>query len=241
MIFTTKATLSHKHYSTSWDVCLVIFKPENNFSFKEWQFMMIEAQCFEKICKNPYSIATTSKQLLDKGEIGFYIKKASDQWLSARITKEAKIGDTVTLTWPVWHYFDSWDQSKYLFISTWSWLSPNLWIFQHLVYESNKFDTIVSLFWEKSDEYIVPQVSSILQNHNSSNVSSFYFFSQQTTTTSLPYRPWRVQSWIEEALQILESKNISVFLCWWVEMVKDTHKILINAWVEKQNITLEKR
>lgn len=239
----TTATITELHHSPSGEVVFVLLQPTETFSFLEGQFMMIEGECFGKTVKKPYSIATTNKQLQDYKQLWFYIKKASEDWMSAWLTTTSQVWDSVTLQWPVGHYTDSGDNHQYLLIATWSGLSPNLWLFQHLVYEDKcdggqDFSRIVHLFWEKDDMQFVPSVMTLLDAHGDDRVTTLTTLSQQTSDK---YLSWRVQVHIDAALDQFEDMNISVFLCGAPAMVKEVEQILQEKWIDKANITTEKR
>lgn len=235
----TTATITQIHHSPSTDVAFVMVQPNETFSFSEGQFMMIQVDCFWKTLKRPYSIATTNKQLQESKQLWFYIKKASEYWISARITKEASVWDSIDLQGPVGHYVDSKENNQYLFISTWSGLSPNLWIFQHLVYENNEYKKIVHLFWEKTTQEIVHSVQTLLTAHwNKDTIKVITTLSRQDHEDCYS---WRVQTHIDEVLQEFDSLHISVFLCWAPAMVKEVQQLLIDKGIDKENITSEKR
>jgi NAD(P)H-flavin reductase len=65
-----KATISHIEYSHSKEVTFVRCQPEEIFTFKEGQFMMISSDFnhkeLGKPLKKPYSIATTHQELQEK-------------------------------------------------------------------------------------------------------------------------------------------------------------------------------
>jgi len=234
----TTAVITELHHSPSWEVVFVLVRPQETFSFLEGQFMMIQTDCFWQIVKKPYSIATTSKQLQEYKQLGFYVKKASEQWLSAWLTTQAKVWDTISLQWPVGHYCDNKDNGQYLFISTGSWLSPNLGLFQHLVYEWQSFSKIVNIFWERTSNHHVPSVMTLLDAHWSKNVTTINTLSQEQEST---HNHWRVQQHIDKALKQFNDLQISVFLCWAPAMVKEVQQILMDKWIDKENITTEKR
>lgn len=234
----TSATITQLHHSPSTDVVFALLQLDETFTFLEGQFMMMEADCYGQTIKKPYSIATTNQQLLETKQIGFYIKKASEQWLSARLTKDACEWDTVSLQWPVGHFTDSHESNQYLLISTGSGLSPNLGLFQHLVYEWQPFDKIVQLFGEKTTNHLVDTVQTLLTAHGRNDkVTTLTTLSQEDTVW---YHHWRVQNHIDEALSHFTWKDISVFLCGAPVMVKEVQQILLDKGIDKQYITTEK-
>jgi len=143
----TQASLVKKHDSPSGLVSQVVFQVEEIFPFLEGQFVMIEKEIQWKIIKRPYSIASTSQEMMNQKHIAIVVKKASNQWMSNYLTQEITLGEEVLIKWPVGHYTISPDHQNYLLISTGSWLSPNVGIFKHLVYGEWKYKKIVNVFW----------------------------------------------------------------------------------------------
>ena len=91
----TQALCSRISYSPDGRVTFVYCRPEQKFTFLEGQFMMLEilghTRLDGKALKNSYSIATTSHMLQEQGEIGFVVKKASDDGVSDFLTTKTKI------------------------------------------------------------------------------------------------------------------------------------------------------
>lgn len=207
---------------------------------------MIQTKIQGKIYKKPYSIATTNKMLQEEKLLWIVVKKASDTGMSARLTQNITVWDTIHITWPVWHYTDSKRHKKYLLISVWSGLSPNLGLFQHLVYEqTDQTTSIINVFWERYAKHIVPHIHDMWYGHGKKNVQTMYCFSQESnipswlTTSYTKTTSWYVQSYIPHALEQLGT-NISCFLCGKPNMVEDVRAILTQAGVGKEDITFEK-
>ena len=256
-MFTTSAILTKKYDSPSKLVSFVLFQVQEKFSFQEGQFMMIEAKVNGKTIKKPYSIATTHQQLQEKWEIGFIVKKVSPDGMSDFLTQEISSQTQVTLTGPLGHYKDPWTHQNYLLVSAWSGLSPNLGIFQHLVYESKKFTKIVNVYGERYYKHIIPHVEDLFVNHGDSNVYSFIHLSKEEEYPHIPnphnphdetqtawwtdniYQPWHVQDSLATAIEILWT-NTSCFLCGMPSMVDDVREKLQALWIPKENIVFEK-
>lgn len=98
----TLATISHIEYSPSQEVTFVRCVPEHRFTFEEGQFLMVESVFnhaeLGKPLKKPYSIATTNKELQEKGTVGFIVKKTMDGYMSDFLTKGITIGTKIVLT-----------------------------------------------------------------------------------------------------------------------------------------------
>ena len=247
--------LIHKADSPSGLVSFVTFQVQDTLPFLEGQFVMIEAQIQGKKIKKPYSIATTNKQMQESKQIWFVVKKVSEAGMSHFLTQDIHMGDEIALTWPVWHYTDSQTHKNYLFISTWSGLSPNVWLFQHLVYESWAYTDIVQVFGEKTQADIVPEIHNIFTTHWQKNVTNFFHLSREAKSPPLIRggaigggvsnptwnirKPWYVQSSIPAALEILGTET-SCFICGKPEMVDEVRALLQEAGIEKEDITFEK-
>jgi len=253
---TTLATYSHSHHSPNHLVALVTFQVVETFEFDEWQFVMIEAQKWNQKIKKPYSIASTQLQMQESKQISFVVKKTSEDGMSDYLTQVIQAWDQVTLKWPVGHYTDSHRHKNYLLVSTGSGLSPNVGLFQWLVYEHWSYNHIVNIFWEKTHADIVPEIEALFTQHGRSNITNFFHLSRETDLTqinnrhsewneesreseSVRYLPWRIQSSLPAAIDILGTQT-SCFLCGKPEMVDDARKILEELWIESEDITFEK-
>lgn len=237
-MITTQAQLVKKYSSPSEIVSYIIFQVEKHFEFLEGQFVMIEADLQWKTVKKPYSIATTNKMMIDEKHLWVVVKKTSDRWMSDFLTQHLHPWDTVTVKWPVWHYVDPKQNRNYLFVSAWSWLSPNVWLFHNLVYETRRYDRIVNVFWERYFSHIVPEIESLFTDHGQENVYNLFFLSQESTIPQW-YMKWHVQDWISWAIELL-GNDITAFICGKPEMVTDVQQNLIAQWVPKDQIVFEK-
>lgn len=235
---TTQAILAHKYDSPSWNVSYVLFQPEHTFSFAEGQFCMIEAAINDKIIKKPYSIASTNRLLSEEKLIWFVVKKASENGMSDFLTKQISIGDTVTLKWPVGHYIDPKKHQNYLFVSTWSGLSPNFWLFQHLVYETAEYNKIINLFWERTSQDLIPYITERFFDHGLPNVHTTICLSQEHKSET-GYSNGYVQNELASATKILWTAT-SCFVCWNPAIVSDVVYQLTELGVAREDIIVEK-
>ncbi len=236
-MITTQATLVKKYDAPSGEVSLVTFQLESMCSFQEWQFMMISKEINGTVIKRPYSIASTAQQLLKEKTMSFYVKKASEKGMSARLTQGIKLGDIVTLQWPVWHYIDNKIIKNYLFISTGSGISPNLGIFQSLIMEEQQaYNNLVFLFGERTYAHIIPEVEQTLYAHNKLDITVQTHLTQEKKVW---YLHGRVQQSIPEAIK-KTSTDVQVFLCGSPTMVQETKQLLIEQWISSKSITIEK-
>lgn len=237
-MITTKATLHSIEKSPSWDVAFLVFQLSEVFTFAEGQFMMIECETPTGTKKKPYSIATTNHQLQNEKMIWFYIKQASDDGVSHYLTQIIRPWDEVLFKGPVWHYTHDNTHDNYLLISTWSGLSPNLWILEQLLY-SSRDTTIVSLFGERAREKMVESCTQLLTTPDD-RLTSLITYSKEW-----PVADWErsgyVQEYLDECLSVFgNNRTIQVFLCGRPEMVKEVEEKLIGHWVPKELITTEK-
>lgn len=237
-MLTTTATLVHKYDSPSGNVSYVLFQPELTFSFAEGQFCMIEAILDDKLSKKPYSIATTNRMLQEEKLIWFVVKKASDNGMSAYLTQHITIGDTLTLKWPVGHYINPHTHPRYLFVSIWSGLSPNFWLFQQLVYENTEYDHIVNILGERTSVELVPYIQDRFTNHGSDRVTNFFCLSQeelqQTTFTH-----GHVQTKLADAIALLGTQT-TCFVCGSPVGVTDVVYQLTQLGIAREDIIIEK-
>lgn len=238
---------SHSKYSPNQQVALVTFQVQETFEFAEWQFVMIEVELQGKKIKKPYSIASTNHHMQEAKQISFVVKKASEDGMSHYLTQTIQEGDHVILKWPVWHYTDSSTHKNYLLISTGSWLSPNVWLFQHLVYESWVHQNIVNIFWEKTHADIVPELEELFTNHGQEHITNFFHLSRQSKPFppvkggegGLFYAPWHVQDSLEQAVEILWTQT-SCFVCGAPAMVEEVRQQLEALGIQSEDITFEK-
>jgi len=234
----TLATLKYKYDSPSGNVSYLLFQPEHIFSFTEGQFCMIETDINEKKMRKPYSIASTNLLLQEEKCIWFVVKKASDQGMSDYLTQQIAIWDQLTLKWPVGHYIDPKIHKNYLFISTWSGLSPNFWLFQHIVYEQQSYHKVVNLFWERTTHDLIPYITERFFAHNSDAVTTTICLSQEEIKT-----PWYaygyVQSQLGKTIDQLWTAT-TCFVCWSPTIVPDIVYQLTELGIAREDIVVEK-
>ena len=237
-MITTSAHLHSIEKSPSWDVAFVLFQVAETFAFSEGQFIMIECNTPTDTQKRPYSIATTNKQLQEEKLIGFYVKQVSEAWVSHYLTQIIKPWDQVLFKGPVWHYTLSDHVNNILLISTWSGLSPNLWILEALLH-SSKQATIVSLFGERAREKMVDSCTRLLTTQDD-RLTSLITYSKEWPVADYE-RSGYVQEHLDECLEIFKDiSDLSVFICGRPDMVKEVEQSLLEEWIEKKYITTEK-
>ena len=148
---TMKIKLIDKKLSENNEIAYLTFKVSENFDFKAWQFVMLDNWNL----KRAYSIAS-SPSLLKEWKICFYVKKASENGMSAYLVDKIKIQDELDMMWPFWHMFikEQSEEKIYLLISAWSWLWPILWIYEDLI-QSWKYKNIYNFYQERYFENIV--------------------------------------------------------------------------------------
>lgn len=252
-MLTTTATLTHKYDSPSELVSFVLFQVEETFVFQEGQFMMIEVDIRGKKVKKAYSIATTNIQMQEEKVIGFVVKKTSESGMSDRLTQHITLGDTIQIKGPVGHYVDSFEFPNYLLVSVGSGLSPNVGIFQHLVYESRRHEKVVNIFGERFYNHIIPEIENLFVAHDDDRVKSMFYLSQEEFPILEQedflvwdkrmgielYKHGHIQEGLHEAVTYLGTQT-SCFLCGKPEMVDDVQKKLMELWIPKEQITFEK-
>lgn len=188
--------------------------------------------------KKPYSIASTNKQLQEEKLIWVVVKKASENGMSNYLTNQIALDDQIILKWPVGHYIDPQEYKNYLFISIGSWLSPNFWIFQHLVYESQDYNKIVNILWERTSEELVPYIQDRFTLHGSPRVTNFFCLSQASWADE-KYIPWYVQTKLSDAVDILWTAT-TCFVCGSPAVVTDVVYQLTQLGIAKEDIVVEK-
>ncbi len=237
-MITTTALLQHKYDSPSGNVSYVLFQPEQTFTFIEGQFCMIEAVIDGVIIKKPYSIASTNKQLQEEKLIWFVVKKASENGMSHYLTQAIKNNDHITLKWPVWHYINPQKHKNYLFVSVWSGLSPNFWVFQNLINEPHTYEQIIHLYGERNSSELVPMIEEYAQGVENENTKTFFCLSQETSTKS-NYLNCRVQEQLPNAIATLWMQT-TCFICGSPAAVNDITEKLLALWISREDIISEK-
>ena len=169
--------------------------------------------------------------------------------MSDWLTHKIQIWETIEIKWPVGHYTDPQNHPNYLFVSVGSGLSPNLGLFQHLVYESKKYHHIVNIFWERYQKHLVPYIQDIFLDHGQHNITNMFYLSQEDRSPfsfqergwggELIYHSGHVQDWLEPAISLLGTQT-SCFLCGKPEMVDDVSSRLQAMGIAKSDITFEK-
>jgi len=226
-----KLTLKKKILSPNKTVAYLVFSKPQWFSFKAWQFMILQKDKLQR----PYSIASSP---LDNN-LCFYVKKVSEKGMSNFLVNITK-WETITACWPFWDMVLDSNSSKhnYLLISIWSWFAPILSIYTYLM-QINNFNKIANIFWEKNKESIPSNVLEKILSFEKENlnVKNFICFSRQKGSWFLT---WHVQDFFENALKFLHQNNLRVYICWKPQMVDDSIKKLKSLWINENKILYEK-
>ena len=229
-------TLAKKLLSPSGEVSFVFFEVDWDFLFKEWQFVMLEAEFLGKKVKKPYSIATSYDYFRQTRQIWFIVKRASEDWMSYFLTHLVNNGDKAKISTPVWHFTDKKLSINYFFISTGSWLSP---IYSHLSHLLESWHTgkIVNLYGERYAEHLLSETEKIF-SLTTPHFKNFLHLSQEK---NLPAnrKPWRIQESFNEAIDWL-GENFVVYICGKPEMVDNIREKLKEKNHPKEMIFFEK-
>lgn len=239
----TKGIISQIEKSPSGLVSYVFFTLEEQFEFKEGQFVMLESLDPRCKLKRAYSIATTNVFLKNTWQIGIIIKKTSEDGMSNYLTQLISVGDDIKITWPLGHFVDKLDNvPNVLLVSIGSGITPILSIYQHLL-DSWHQRKICNLFGERENGHLLTSIVDLF-NIERENVKNLIYLSQQETLDSkfwtLNSRSGRIQAGIDEALEFVGRENTKVFICGKPEMVDDVRKILEEKGIVKERIVFEK-
>jgi len=236
-MITTQGLIIWIEYSPSGDVVIITCQVTEPFSFLEGQFMMLQTLIWDKIVKRAYSIYSTNQQLQDSQTISFCIKRKEWGLFSPRATQVAKEGMQITMVWPLWKFIDPGVSKNYLFISVGSGLSPCFSLYTSLL-QTGSYNKIVNLFGERYLDHIPNEVFQqySLQDpkiHNTICLSK---------EESIPQwmKKGYVQDALDDALQFLDTQDITVFICGLPAMCDDIAKILQDKGIEKQRLIIEK-
>lgn len=234
----TQATITQIEYSPSGDVTFVRFSPDEKFSFQEWQFVMIESLFnhteLGKPLKKPYSIATTNEELQKEWTLWVIVKRTMEGYMSDYLTKKIQIGDRIMITGPLGHMIDDKKHDKYLLVSTGSGVSPMVGLLTELMKNPNNM--IVNIFGERYYKHMLGSVENIF-SIQTEKVKNILFLSQEDKEG---YRRGHVQLALDESIERLWSKDITVFICWSPLMVDDVRQMLTERWFSKEQMKFEK-
>lgn len=225
--------LIKKYDSKNKLVSYLEFWLSESFEFKAWQFVMLSYEKFRRA----YSIASTP-DLASKWRIWFYVKKASEAWMSNFLTQDIKIWTKIDMSRAFWHMCLPENQSdwSYLLISTGSGLAPVYSIFQDLV-SSWKYLSIDHVFGERNMESIVPEIFSQISKDEIS-VKSTVYLSRQSCSEACK---WYVQDSFPELIDNIHNpEKLKVYICWKPSIVDEISQSLISLWVLAENIKSEK-
>jgi ferredoxin-NADP reductase len=237
----TQATVVDIQHSSNSEVAFIYFKPEEPFTFQEWQFIFLERLWFAypdgKAMKNAYSIGTTNTLLQKQWIIGTIVKKSSEWWMSAYLTQHIAIWDTIKLTGPLGHFVDKKLSSNYVFISIGSGITPVYALYTHLI-QSGVFNCIINVFGERHTENILPIVMQSYVSDDS-RVKHLLYLSQEKALP-IGWQPGYVQQALEYIFETFADQKFQIFLCGKPVMVDDVVAILLDRGIEKEYIHFEK-
>lgn len=237
----TQATVVDIQHSPNKQVAFVYFKPEENFTFQEWQFIFLERVWFSypdgKSMKNAYSIGTTNVLMQEKWIIGTIVKQSSTGWMSEYLTQDIVIGDSIKLTGPLWHFVDKKLSRNYVFVSIGSGITPVYSLYNSLI-ETQDFDQIINVFGERHKDNLIP---TVIQSYTSSDprVQHMLYLSQEKELPNWR-QAWYVQQAFEHIFEIFADQKFQIFLCGKPVMVDDVVAILLDRGIEKEYIHFEK-
>lgn len=226
--------LVNKLDSPNWTVSYLEFSLSENFEFKAWQFVMLSYQ--DK--KRAYSIASTAALARD-WKIWFYVKKASENWMSDFLTQKIKIWEQIEMSKSFGHMIlpeNPWN-FQYLLISVWSGLAPIFSIFQTL-FQEKTYKSLNQFYGERYMENIVPEIFNQMNDCRQENVQNFVYLSRQENEKTWK---WYVQNWFKDVLDKLDNlSELKVYICWKPSIVDEITDILVNYWILASNIKSEK-
>ncbi len=176
--------------------------------------------------------------LQEEKYIWFVVKKASENGMSDYLTNKISLDEQIILKWPIGHYTNPKKHTSYLLVSIGSGLSPNFWIFQHLVYESRDYQHIVNILWERTIQELVPFIQDRFTLHEKNNISNFFCLSQEKSKNS-EYIYGYVQTKLADALALLGTKT-TCFVCGSPAIVTDVVYQLTQLGVAREDIVVEK-
>ncbi len=247
MIKKQRITLSKIISSPNSEVAYLKFKLQDNFEFKEWQFMMLEKLIDWKKIKRAYSIANTYNESLKTWELDFFVKRTSEEWMSYFLTQKIRWGDFLDISWPYWNTINDFSIDDYLLISIWSGCASIMPIYKKIVWEEKKYNRIASLFGEKTFEYLVDTNKNIFER-TESNVKNMFFLSREKSLENATTQIWsleiekgHISDGLWKAIKFLWTNNVKVFICGKPEMVDQTTNTLTSLYmIDRKNIKFEK-
>lgn len=162
--------------------------------------------------------------------------------MSEYLTRDIKVGDTITIKGPVGHYVDKKISKKYLLISVGSGLGPNYALYKNLVDETQDYERIVHIFGERFHSNILADVEQTFTKHPQENIHHFLHLSQETSAEEhilTTYRPGRIQQSVPEALELL-GNDLVAYICGTPIMVNEVRNLLLDHGIEPHQIIIEK-
>lgn len=214
----------------------LLFKPSEFIDFAEGQFLLLEKDIDSKPIKRAYSIATTRSQLQKEGVIGTIVKRVSENGMSNYLVKKIQPKDNLKAIGPLGHMKLDENAQNLLLIAIGSGLSPIFSIYQALI-EKNNFQKIAFLYWERTSDFLVPQVINKIKSFESTKIYNQFFLSREKKEG---FQKGYIQQGLDSAIKFLGT-NFKTYLCGKPQMVEDITSKLINDYkTPKQNIVFEK-
>ncbi len=244
---TIQATIVSISHSPSKDVVILNCKVSEHFDFVEGQFMMLQVLINDKIVKRAYSIYSINQQLQDNQMISFCIKRKEGGLFSTWATNIASVGLKIEIIWPIGKFIDNRKSDRYLFISVGSWLSPCFSIYTSLL-ATGEYTKIVNLFGERYFANIPAEVLDgySIQNDKIYNhvVLSKDNFDINALSSECKERSWGQGKYVQDrlwsALDFLDSKDITVFICGLPAMCDDMVVKLQEKGIARERLIIEK-
>lgn len=237
-------TLKQKIDSPNNMLTYLIFEVEGDFSFKEWQFVMLETEIDGKPFKRAYSLADTLDEYQKTKTVKFYVKKVNKWWMSDFLTQKIRVWDKMKMSQSFWHMTDEWDLKDYLFICIWTWIAAMRWLFKKAY---SRWDAwrMYFLCGERYFDNLIKEYNKDFQIDDE-NIKIHFWISKEDISEewikdgNIQINKWHVQDWLAQAINFFDDKNIKVFACGKPDMIDEIVAILENGWIPKENIKAEK-
>lgn len=233
-------TVEAIEYSPNKNIAQVRFRPDSEMHFAAWQFVFLERLWFTypdwKVMKNAYSIGSSYREYEQTWLFSTIVKKTSDTGMSGYLTQDIAIWDQMKYTWPLGHFIDEQNKSKYLFVSIGSGVTPIVSLYKQISAEDPNAQ-IVNLYGERYADDILPSLQKTFSN--TKTINNILYLSKEENV--LPQRKkWHIQDGLMEASTILQDNEYIAFLCGKPAMVDEVRELLMAQWLPKEQIIFEK-
>ncbi len=211
-----KAKLIEKKYLTP-DTLELKFKT-NNFKFKPWQYISLQAKDHLWSFSRSYSIASWNKN-------NFTLNvKLEKKWRWSTFFKKLKDWKEITFLWALWSFYLKNTPNRKVMIATGTWLAPMVAMLEKLPEETQK----VIIFWVRyeKDVYYKEKLESFPNT-------------KVIIKVSRPEKDYLENKWrVTDELDIID-KNDEIYICWNPAMVNSVKNILDEKWHDKKLINNE--